>query len=303
VIGHTDSGVGVSGRSASNYGVFGQSVSTVGVYGYSLSGLGVLGQSSTGVGVSGRSTSSAGVSGSSASNAGVYGSSTSGIGVVGTSASNYGVYGSSDTGTGVRGDTKSNIGVTGTADTGIGVYGTTRASDKPAILGVAQANNTGVQGYCGAFGTEPEAPRKTGVYGYAAVDSGSQGVHGQSITGRGVVGSATSGTGVRGDASTGTAVHALSADPLKGYALRALGRVKFDHCAGLATIASGMSSVVVTPGIDLVSGSAVVATLQGSAGGTTTVHRCVVNATTNTFAIYLTANSTATVRVAWHVFG
>jgi hypothetical protein len=46
-----------------------------------------------------------------------------------------------------------------------------------------------------------------------------------------------------------------------------------------------------------------VATLQGSAGGTTTVHRVVVNAATNSFTIYLTANSTADVKVAWHVFG
>lgn len=49
--------------------------------------------------------------------------------------------------------------------------------------------------------------------------------------------------------------------------------------------------------------SAVVATLMGSAGGTTTVHRVVVNATADTFTIYLTANATATVTVAWHVFG
>ncbi len=58
-----------------------------------------------------------------------------------------------------------------------------------------------------------------------------------------------------------------------------------------------------TPGIDLTATSAVVATLQGSAGGTTTVHRIAVNATADTFTIYLTANATAAVKVAWHVFG
>ena len=38
-------------------------------------------------------------------------------------------------------------------------------------------------------------------------------------------------------------------------------------------------------------------------GGTTTVHRVSVNATANTFTIFLTANSTASVKVAWHAFG
>ena len=62
-------------------------------------------------------------------------------------------------------------------------------------------------------------------------------------------------------------------------------------------------SVAVTPGIDLLTTSAVVATLMGSAGGLTTVHRVVVNATTDAFTIYLTANATVAVKVAWHVFG
>ncbi len=83
----------------------------------------------------------------------------------------------------------------------------------------------------------------------------------------------------------------------------AVGRVRLDNCSGLATIASGTKSVVVTPGIDLTTSSAVVATLQASAGGTTTVHRCVVNGPANSLTIYLTANSTVTVKVAWHVFG
>jgi hypothetical protein len=60
---------------------------------------------------------------------------------------------------------------------------------------------------------------------------------------------------------------------------------------------------VVTPGIDLTGSSAVVATLQGPAGGTTTVHRVIVDATNDQFTIYLTANSTVNVKVAWHVFG
>jgi hypothetical protein len=128
-------------------------------------------------------------------------------------------------------------------------------------------------------------------------------VHGQSTGGRGGYGQATTGYGVRGYATGGTAIYAGSADPMKDYALRAVGRVKLDRCAGVATITAGTKSAVVSPGIDLVSTSAVVATLQGHPGGTTTVQRVAIDTTTDRFTIYLTANSTATVKVAWHVFG
>jgi hypothetical protein len=71
----------------------------------------------------------------------------------------------------------------------------------------------------------------------------------------------------------------------------------------VATIASGHNSVTVTPGTDLLSTSAVVATLQGNPSGTAMVKSVAVNATADTFTIYLTANATAAVTVAWHVFG
>ena len=58
-------------------------------------------------------------------------------------------------------------------------------------------------------------------------------------------------------------------------------------------------SKTVTPGVDLTASSVVLATLQGTAGGTTNVHRVAINATTNTFTIYLTANATASVKVGW----
>jgi len=45
----------------------------------------------------------------------------------------------------------------------------------------------------------------------------------------------------------------------------------------------------------------VIATLNGSAGGSTAVKRVAINATTNVFTIYLTANATASVKVAWLV--
>ena len=243
------------------------------------------------------------LSGISTSNAGVYGQSTSNTGVYGQSSSGVGVFAISTSGTGVFGGSSSGTGVTGNSSVYIGVYGSTKAADQPAILGLSQGANTGVQGYSGALGTEPAAPAKTGVHGYAAQDANARGVHGQTTAGRGVYGQATSGYGVRGYATSGTAGYFATARATTGFALHAVGRVRLDKSAGLATIISGAKSVVVTPGINLVPVSAVVATLQGDAGGTTTVHRVAVNATTNTFTIYLTANSTAHVQVAWIVLG
>jgi hypothetical protein len=88
-----------------------------------------------------------------------------------------------------------------------------------------------------------------------------------------------------------------------GYALRAVGRVRFDQCAGVATIRAATQSRTVAPGIDLTSGSAVAATLMGSAGGTATVHRVIVRAAANTFTIHLTAAARFDAKVAWRVFG
>jgi hypothetical protein len=133
-----------------------------------------------------------------------------------------------------------------------------------------------------------------GVYGLAGEDAASTGVEGRSNFGR----------GVHGYTSSGTAGYFDASDLKVGYALRAVGRVKLDRCAGVATIATGTRSIKVTPGIDLVSTSAVVATLQGNAGsGTTTVSRVLVNSTADSFTIYLTADATTSVKVAWIVIG
>ena len=159
----------------------------------------------------------------------------------------------------------------------------------------------------------PIAKPKTGVFGYAAQDATATGVRGESTVGRGVVGVAASGIGVRAHAPTGYGIHATTTSGTgvyattgglkSGTALRTVGRVRFDNSVGIATVAAGTSSVTVTPGIDLTATSAVVATLQGDAGGSTTVKRISMNPTTDQFTIYLTANATAAVKVAWHVFG
>src|SRR4029079_18979522 len=64
--------------------------------------------------------------------------------------------------------------------------------------------------------------------------------------------------------TTGTGCYVTSTS---GYALRTDGKVRLDKSAGLATVAGGTSAIAVTPGIDLTTTSAVIATLNGNAGG------------------------------------
>jgi len=241
-----------------------------------------------------------GVIGYSNSEEGVYGSSPTGYGVSGHSDTGTGVYGDSDTKDGVYGRSTSGRGVEGYSTGGTGIFGSTDAPARFGAVGQSNADGVGIYGYSGSGEGLSSAPIKTGVFGAAFQDAASRGVSGQSTSGHGVHGQATSGLGVRGYATSGVG---LSGEATTGYALRTKGRVTFDQSVGLATIASGQKSVTVTPGIDLTATTAVVATLQGSAGGTTTVHRVVVNAAGNTFTIYLTANATASVKVAWIVLG
>ena len=171
---------------------------------------------------------------------------------------------------------------------------------------------TGVVGVAGSPLFTP--PPNTGVYGISTTDATARGVAGETTSGRAINGVATNGRGVFGQAASGRGVNGYVTssgvagwferkDGASGQAIRAIGRVVLDNCSGVATISAGASTVTVTPGIDLVTKSAVVATLQGDAGGSTTVKRVSVNTTANTFQIVLTANSTAQVKVAWHVFG
>jgi hypothetical protein len=166
---------GISGR-----GLFGHCTSGIGVLGTSSSFFGVRGSSSSSYGVSGISSSSYGVYGSSTSGTGVGGSSDSLTGVRGDSGSGFGVWGDSDSGFGVYGTSTSSYGVHGTSSSRYGVIGTSSASDRPAILGRSNGNSTGI---LGSSGGTPAAKAKTGVYGYAAQDSTSKGLYGESPAG------------------------------------------------------------------------------------------------------------------------
>jgi hypothetical protein len=285
-------GNAIAGNSSNANGVVGTASGAAnGVVGGAASGHGVYGYTDTGDGVHGISTSHYGVYGTSTNQVGVYGESTNHPGVVGTSTNSIGVSASSPNGTGVA----------GSSGIGVGVNGHSNATNRAGTVGQSDGDSTGVLGISGT--PVPDAPAKTGVYGEATQDTAARGVWGKSTTGRGVYGEASSGHGVRGYARTGAAVYGSTIGLKSGLALHTVGRVRLDNSVGLATILSGHNSVTVTPGIDLTATSAVVATLQGSAGATTTVHRVVVDASGDTFTIYLTANATTNVTVAWHLFG
>jgi hypothetical protein len=223
--------------------------------------------------------------------------STGGTGIYSSTTTGSGVFGQSTSGSGVFGYSPSGNGLNGQSVSGYGVYGLSGASDRPAMLGKGVSDNTGVLGFSGS-GEPPAGKAKTGVYGYAVQDAASRGVTGESASGRGLNGLATTGRGVHGEATTGTGVYAIATT---GTALRAEGAVRF-KTSGLATIAAGTRSVTVTPaGLDLTTSSKVLPSLQGDAGGSTVVQRVAVNATANSFTIYLTANSVRAVKVSWFV--
>jgi len=258
----------------------------------SSTGVGIAGNSASSAGVYATSDSSYGLWGISQQSYGVYGQSSSTAAIYGDSISHPGVVGHSDNTIGVSGVSPNGNGVVGSSGVGTGVVGTSNATDRAGVSGSTGGDATGVLGYSGSS-VPATAPAKTGVYGEAAQDASAKGVWGKTTTGHGVQGTATS----------GTALYGSTAGLKKGLALRTIGRVRFDSSVGIATIASGTKSVTVTPGINLVTTSAVVATLQGNPGGSMTVQRVEVDAAADTFTIYLTANAATTVTVAWHVFG
>jgi hypothetical protein len=219
------------------------------------------------------------------------GQSDTGMGVYGSAARGIGVYGG---GTGTF-----SVGVMGVSQEVVGVRGFGYAQDWPAIDGINRADGTGVIGFSTAgFADVPAiAKPKTGVYGQAQQDAGSRGVWGRSNAGQGVRGQATSGSGVYGTASTGVGVLGTAT---KGVAFRAEGRAQFST-SGVATIAKGNVSVLVTPGVNVTAGSFVLLTPKtniGSRGLWFTT-----NATANTFTIRLSSTRTSATKVAWLLLG
>ena len=188
-----------------------------------------------------------------------------------------------------------------TGGTTYGVSGSSKAQFGSGVLGEAtHASGTtyGVQGTA-------SSTSGTGLRGSALAASGSTfGVSGEvkSDAGVGVDGKGTGGYGVRGFATTGRALYGSTSGLKSGVALEMLGKVKLRKAVGTAVVLAGTKSVVVNMGIDVSTTTVVVATLQGDAGGTTTVQRVAFDTAADTFTIYLTANAASNVAVGFHVF-
>jgi hypothetical protein len=184
VSGFSAAGVGVHGQcSGSNSGVLGESDTGQGVLGRSRTNHAVQGESDAGRGVVGISKTFVGTTGQSTTSDGVFGESDTGIGVHGTSRTNHAVHGESAAGRGVIGISQTFIGVTGMSTTSDGVFG---GSDTgPGVHGTSRTNHA-VHG---------ESAAGRGVVGISQTFVG---VTGQSTSNDGVLGISTSGFGVHG---------------------------------------------------------------------------------------------------------
>jgi hypothetical protein len=217
--------------------------------------------------IEGLSTSGYGVSGESSSSRGLNGVSTSGSGVVAVSTSGFGLDASSSTSFGVRARSTDYS----------AIYAFNDAGDQAAISAHARGNSTGV---IGASGSLPSAARaKTGVFGYANQDSGSKGVWGFSRRGVGIFGEAHE----------------------NGIAIRAKGRIKADKVSGLATIPAGSTSVTVSPGVNVTSGSFVLLTPKANIGSRGLWFT--TNANADSFAIRMSSSRSSNTKVAWLLLG
>lgn len=234
------------------------------------------------IAVYGRSTMSGGVGvhaeGPGASGTGIQ--ATGRVGVFGTSntAGWIGIWGRHfGSGYGVAGDSLSGIGVSAASD----------AANQPGLLARSRGNSAGVLGFSGGLASAvPTTPAKTGVFGQAAQDSGSRGVWGKSEAGEGVRGDATSGVGLSGNASSAA-----------GYGIRSSGRVRFDKVSGVATLAAGTTSKVITPGTDVTADSFVLLT-PGADIGTRRLW-FTKDTAANTITIRMSSSRTSATSISW----
>ncbi len=240
-------------------------------------------------------TTSTGVSTTSAN--GLQGSTADGLasGVFGqNNGGGPGVHGSSSSGNGTTGASSTGDGIVGVSGFGHGVTGV--AFGKPGVLGKSAGRATGVLGWIAVDDAEvePTASPDTGVYGFAKGDPFDR------TAARGVVGEAPAGRGVSGIATTGTGVFATSAS---GMAIQAQGRVAFST-SGLTTVSAGTSSVTITPGVDLVTSTRILCTLESNQSAIA-VQRITKNTTANNFKVFLSKPVAAgkTVKVAWFAIG
>jgi hypothetical protein len=146
-------------------------------------------------------------------------------------------------------------------------------------------------------------------------------VVGHATTGQGMVGRSVDGTGVQGYSQTGAGLNGfgvmglwadaealgvfarshegtgLRAETTSGIALSTSGRLHLEQVSGVATIAAGNTSKVVTPGTDLTAASFVLLTPRGNLGGRDLWYT--VDADADTIRIRMSKSMGSALKVGW----
>jgi hypothetical protein len=161
-------------------------------------------------------------------------------------------------------------------------------SSSRGVVGLA-ASGTGVHGFAGDSAL-PAPSTKTGVYGRSDVDANARGVAGYSGPGTGVYGSTSNGVAVLGLAGSSA-----------GFGLKSTGRVSLSKASGVATIGAGGSSVTVSPGIDIVTGTYILLTPQADPG--TRRIWATMDTTANSITIHVSSAVAGSLKVAWLALG
>lgn len=137
-----------------------------------------------------------------------------------------------------------------------------------------------------------------GVQGYSQTDAGVNGfgVFGVWATGEahGVFGTSGGGNGIHGESDSGAGGHFQSNS---GPALATSGRLHLEKAAGVATIAAGHTSKVVSPGTDVSAATFVLLTPRGNLGGRSLWYT--VDAAANTFRIRISKPMASSLKVGW----
>lgn len=221
----------------------------------------------------------------------IQGASFNGVGVYGTSQTNWGVRAESIDGTGLHATSATGLAIDASSGASHAIVGQSRRTDGGYGVKGSTISTTGGAGVYGDGGTTGNGVQGVGQSGL--------GVYGTSNT-TGVLGWSPAGVGTTGSTSTGTGVYAGALQPT-ALALHTMGRLRVDKVSGVASIATGKTSVTISPGVDITSSSFVLLTPSTSLSGRSLWYT--TNATSNTITIRISSARTSVTRVAWLLLG
>jgi hypothetical protein len=158
----------------------------------------------------------------------------------------------------------------------------------PAVLqGETASSGIAVRGF---------SQQGTGLYG----DSNSgTGTYAYSTHGRGLVAESQFSDALQAQAfDAGTAVKGTANS---GFAFRGSGRIRFDRVSGVATITAGNTRKVITPGVNVTSGTFVLLTPRVKLSGRDLWFT--TDAANNKFTIHMSSSRSSATSVAWLLLG